>query len=64
MAAVQPQLEEVEARIARQAAAFDPAVEAYVTYAIGSRGKRLRPLVALSQAVPPAELPPATSSWR
>ena len=45
--AVQPQLEEVEARIARQAAAFDPAIEGYVTYAIGSRGKRLRPLVAL-----------------
>src|SRR3954465_11632377 len=47
MAGVQPQLDEVEARIARQAAAFDPAVEGYVTYAIGSRGKRLRPLVAL-----------------
>jgi octaprenyl-diphosphate synthase len=46
-AAVQPQLDEVETRIARQAAAFDPAVEGYVTYAIGSRGKRLRPLVAL-----------------
>jgi octaprenyl-diphosphate synthase len=45
--AVQPQLEEVEARIARQAAAFDPAIEGYVTYAIGSRGKRLRPLLAL-----------------
>ncbi|HZE13015.1 MAG TPA: polyprenyl synthetase family protein [Chthoniobacterales bacterium] len=47
MAAVQPQLDEVETRIARQAAAFDPAVEGYVTYAIGSRGKRLRPLLAL-----------------
>lgn len=47
IAAVQPHLEEVEARIARQAAAFDPAIEGYVTYAIGSRGKRLRPLVAL-----------------
>ena len=46
-AAVQPQLDEVETRIARQAAAFDPAVEGYVTYAIGSRGKRLRPLLAL-----------------
>ena len=45
--AVQPQLDEVEARIARQAAEFDPAIEGYVTYAIGSRGKRLRPLVAL-----------------
>ena len=47
MGAVRPQLEEVETRIARQAAAFDPAVEGYVVYAIGSRGKRLRPLVAL-----------------
>ncbi|HKP94099.1 MAG TPA: polyprenyl synthetase family protein [Chthoniobacterales bacterium] len=44
---VRPELEEVETRIARQAAAFDPAVEGYVTYAIGSRGKRLRPLMAL-----------------
>ncbi|MFL6540496.1 MAG: polyprenyl synthetase family protein, partial [Chthoniobacterales bacterium] len=45
--AVQPQLDEVERRIAAQAAEFDPAVEAYVAYAIGGRGKRLRPLVAL-----------------
>ena len=44
---VRTELEEVEKRIARQAASFDPAVEGYVTYAIGSRGKRLRPLVAL-----------------
>jgi octaprenyl-diphosphate synthase len=40
-------LKQVEARIASQAAAFDPAIEAYVSYAIGGRGKRLRPLVAL-----------------
>jgi octaprenyl-diphosphate synthase len=44
---VQPQLEEVETRIAQQAAAFDPAIEGYVAYAIGGRGKRLRPLLAL-----------------
>jgi octaprenyl-diphosphate synthase len=44
---VQAELEEVEKRIARQAAEFDPAIEGYVTYAIGSRGKRLRPVVAL-----------------
>jgi octaprenyl-diphosphate synthase len=44
---VQGELEEVESRIARQAAEFDPAIEGYVTYAIGGRGKRLRPLVAL-----------------
>jgi octaprenyl-diphosphate synthase len=44
---VQPHLEEVEARIAQQAAAFDPALEGYVVYAVGSRGKRLRPLLSL-----------------
>ncbi len=44
---VQPHLEKVEACIAQQAAAFDPAIEGYVVYAVGSRGKRLRPLLAL-----------------
>ncbi len=44
---VQPHLEKVEMRIAQQAAAFDPALEGYVVYAVGSRGKRLRPLLAL-----------------
>jgi octaprenyl-diphosphate synthase len=44
---VQPQLEQVETRIAQQASAFDPAIEGYVVYAVGSRGKRLRPLLAL-----------------
>jgi octaprenyl-diphosphate synthase len=44
---VQPHLDEVEKRIARQAQAFDPAIEGYVVYAVGSRGKRLRPLLAL-----------------
>lgn len=46
-ATVQPQLDEVEAKIKEQAAEFDPAVEGYVTYAIGGQGKRLRPLVTL-----------------
>jgi octaprenyl-diphosphate synthase len=44
---VQPQMDEVEARIAQQASAFDPAIEGYVAYAVGGRGKRLRPLLAL-----------------
>src|ERR1051325_11324710 len=44
---VQPPLKEVEGHIAQQAAAFDPALEGYVVYAVGSRGKRLRPLLAL-----------------
>jgi octaprenyl-diphosphate synthase len=44
---VQSQLDEVEKRISQQAAEFDPAIEGYVTYALGGRGKRLRPLIAL-----------------
>ncbi len=44
---VQRQLDEVEAQITQQATAFDPAIEGYVAYAVGSRGKRLRPLLAL-----------------
>jgi len=47
---VQPYLEQVEKRIAQQAASFDPAIEGYVVYAVGSRGKRLRPLLALLAA--------------
>lgn len=44
---VHPHLEQVEARISEQAAAFDPAIQGYVVYSVGSRGKRLRPLLAL-----------------
>lgn len=40
-------LSKVEDRIRAQAHAFDPAVEAYVAYAIESHGKRLRPALAL-----------------
>ena len=45
--AVQTELAAVEARIAEQTTAFDPAIEGYVSYAVGSRGKRLRPVMAL-----------------
>ncbi len=44
---VQSQLDEVDRRITAQTAAFDPAIEGYVAYAIGGGGKRLRPLLAL-----------------
>jgi octaprenyl-diphosphate synthase len=44
---VRPELDDVESRIVAQASSFDPAVEGYVSYAIGGRGKRLRPLLAL-----------------
>lgn len=46
-APVQSQLDEVDRRIAAQMSAFDPAIQGYVSYALGSGGKRLRPLVAL-----------------
>jgi octaprenyl-diphosphate synthase len=49
-ALVQPELDEVSARIARQAEAFDPAIEGYVNYALQSGGKHLRPLLALLAA--------------
>jgi len=44
---VQTHLDEVENRLASQASEFDPAIEGYVTYAVGGRGKRLRPVLAL-----------------
>ena len=40
-------LAQVEEQIAQQFAAFDPAVAEYVRYAVSSRGKRLRPALAL-----------------
>ncbi len=49
-ALVQPQLNEVSARIERQAEAFDPAIEGYVSYAVQSSGKHLRPLLVLLSA--------------
>ncbi len=44
---VQSHLDDVEKAISAQASEFDPAVEGYVSFAIGGQGKRLRPIVAL-----------------
>ncbi len=44
---INPHLGAVEERIREEARAFDPAVEAYVAYACGTSGKRLRPALAL-----------------
>jgi octaprenyl-diphosphate synthase len=44
---INPHLYAVEERIREQARAFDPAVEGYVEYAVGTSGKRLRPVLAL-----------------
>jgi octaprenyl-diphosphate synthase len=56
---VAPYLEQVDTRISQQAAAFDPAIEAYVSYAIGGRGKRLRPMAALLAGGATGEIKPA-----
>ena len=50
-APVQGQLDEVDRRISAQTRAFDPALEGYVTYAIGGGGKRLRPILVIAAAV-------------
>ena len=47
---VQPQLDAVEKAIIRQAEVFDPAVQGYVSYALNTNGKRLRPALALLSA--------------
>jgi octaprenyl-diphosphate synthase len=44
---INPHLYAVEERIREQARAFDPAIEGYISYAVGSSGKRLRPALAL-----------------
>lgn len=44
---INTQLYSVEERIGQQARAFDPAVAGYVSYAVESHGKRLRPALAL-----------------
>ena len=46
-ALIQPELDEVEGTILRQAEVFDPAVRGYVAYACATSGKRMRPALAL-----------------
>ncbi len=59
VAVVQSELDQVESSIAQQAAAFDPAIEGYIAYAIGGQGKRLRPLLALLSGGATGGLQPA-----
>ena len=44
---IESELAEVEASIKAEAYAFDPAVEGYVSYILGTSGKRIRPALAL-----------------
>lgn len=46
-ALINPHLYTVEERIRSQARAFDPAIEGYIAYACNSKGKRIRPALAL-----------------
>jgi octaprenyl-diphosphate synthase len=50
LALIQPQMQRVEDSIRRQADAFDPAIQGYVSYACETTGKRLRPALALLTA--------------
>ncbi len=55
---VQPHLEQVETRIAQQTSAFDPAIEGYVVYAVGSRGNAFgRCWLCLPAALPGKSIP-------
>jgi octaprenyl-diphosphate synthase len=44
---IEQELKEVEAEIKAEANAFDPAVEGYVSYILGTSGKRIRPALSL-----------------
>ena len=44
---IEQELTEVEAEIKAEANAFDPAVEGYVSYILGTSGKRIRPALSL-----------------
>ncbi len=44
---IRQELSEVEERIRAEANAFDPAVEGYVSYILGTSGKRIRPALSL-----------------
>ncbi len=46
-ALINPHLYTVEERIRAQARSFDPAIEGYIAYACNSKGKRIRPALAL-----------------
>lgn len=47
LARINPHLKQVETAILAEAAAFDPAVEGYVSYLLDTGGKRIRPSLAL-----------------
>jgi octaprenyl-diphosphate synthase len=50
LASIQPDLEKIEERIHFQVQEFDPAISGYVSYALDSHGKRLRPALVLLAA--------------
>jgi octaprenyl-diphosphate synthase len=50
LSAIQPDLEKIEERIRFQAQEFDPGISGYVSYALDSNGKRIRPALVLLAA--------------
>ena len=59
LAAVKPELEKIEERIRFQEQEFDPGLSGYVSYALDSNGKRIRPALALLAAQASGGLTPA-----
>ena len=55
---IKPQLEKIEERIRFQEKEFDPGISGYVSYALDSNGKRIRPALVLLAAEASGEITP------
>ena len=60
LATVKPELEAIEERLRFQVQEFDPGIAGYVSYALDSNGKRIRPALVLLAAHATGEIDPAT----
>ncbi len=59
LGAIQPDLAKIEERIRFQVQEFDPAISGYVSYALDSNGKRIRPALVLLAARASGQITPA-----
>jgi octaprenyl-diphosphate synthase len=59
LAAIQPDLDKIEERIRFQVQEFDPGISGYISYALDSHGKRIRPALVLLAARTSGQITPA-----
>ena len=59
LATIKPDLEKIEERIRFQEQEFDPGISGYVSYALDSNGKRIRPALVLLAAQASARVTPS-----